>query len=152
MTVTDYWELSGTYVIADAIKWEYVSPLEPDAPPAAVDDLASAKSSGDIALTWSPVTQDTSGNPLTVDRYVIYRDDDPTAEPADSIGYSTGTNYTDPGAAGTEGTNYYYVVRAASDAKGKSAPSNRVGEFDINLLSEKKAAGGRDEHRRESDH
>ena len=45
---------------------------------AAVTDLASQKSDDDITLTWSAVTQDTAGNPLTVDRYVIYRNSDPT--------------------------------------------------------------------------
>jgi len=142
VSVTTYWKGLGTYVVADAIRLVYSGPLEPEAPPAAVDDLTSVKSSGDIALSWSPVTQDTSGNPLTVDRYVVYRDDDPAAEPADSIGYSTGTAYTDPGAAGSTGTNYYYIVRAASDTKGKSAPSNRVGEFDRALGNAGKAAAG----------
>jgi hypothetical protein len=81
-----------------------------------------------------------------VDRYVIYREDDPAVEPADSIGFTAGTAYTDPGAAGATGTNYTYIVRAASDAKGKSAPSNRVGEFDIDLGNDKKAATGQGEH------
>jgi hypothetical protein len=127
-------------VIADAVRWVYSAPLEPEAPPAAVADLASTKSAGDIALTWSPVTQDTAGSPLTVDRYVIYRDENPSAEPTDSIGVTAGSEYTDPGAAGATGVNYYYVVRAVSDAKGKSAPSNRVGEFDLFLGNVKKAA------------
>jgi hypothetical protein len=140
VTVTDDWSGAGVYVIADAIKWEYVSPLEPDAPPAAVTDLASHRSGADIALTWSAVTQDTAGNPLTVDRYVIYRDTDPTIEPADSVGFTAGTEYNDPGAAGSPATNYYYIIRAVSDAKGKSAPSNQVGEFDIDLGNDKKTA------------
>jgi uncharacterized lipoprotein YddW (UPF0748 family) len=152
VSVTTYWKGAGLYVVADAIKWIYSGPLEPDAPPAAIDDLASAKSAGDITLTWSPVSQDTAGNPLTVDRYVVYRDDDPTSEPADSIGFTTGTDYTDPGAAGLTSTNYYYVIRAASDTKGKSAPSNRVGEFDIDLGNGKRAAGGEGGDRRESGH
>jgi len=143
VTVSDYFT-SGVYVVADAIKWVYSSPLEPDAPPAAVADLASHRAGGDIGLTWSPVTQDTAGNPLTVDRYVIYRDDDPSAEPADSIGYTAGTAYTDPGAAGSTSANHYYIVRAASDAKGKSAPSNKVGEFDIDVGNDKKARGADD--------
>ncbi len=130
-------------VIADAVRWKYIEPLEPDAPPAAVDDLASHAAGGDIVLTWSPVSQDTAGHPLTVDRYVVYRDDDPAAEPADSIGHTAGTEYIDAGAAGSTGTNYYYIIRAASDAKGKSAPSNRVGEFDRSLENVKKAVIGK---------
>jgi len=131
-------------VIADAVRWQYIESLEPDAPPAAVDDLASHTAAGDIMLTWSPVSQDTAGHPLTVDRYVVYRNDDPAVVPGDSIGASAGTAYADPGAAGSTGTNYTYVVRAVSDAKGKSAPSNRVGEFDLYLGNVKKAViGGR---------
>jgi hypothetical protein len=140
VTVTDYWEGTGVYVIADAIKWSFVSPLEPDAPPAAITDLASHKADDDIVLTWSAVTQDTLGNPLTVDRYVVYRNSDPTTEPADSIAATASTEYSDPGAAGSTGTNYYYVAKAVSDAKGKSASSNMVGEFDVDLGSDKKAA------------
>ena len=147
VTVTDEWEEAGVYVIADAIKWTYVSPLEPDAPPAAVADLASQKADDDIALTWSPVTSDTLGHQLTVDRYVIYRNSDPSTEPADSIGCTAGTEFSDAGAAGSIATNYYYVIKAVSDAKGKSVASNRVGEFDIGLGSGKKAALGPGEAR-----
>jgi uncharacterized lipoprotein YddW (UPF0748 family) len=139
VSVTTCWYGDGVYVIADAIKWIYSGPLEPEAPPAAVTDLTSATSAGDIVLSWSAVVQDTSGNPLTVDRYVIYRNDDPTVEPADSIGFTAGTVYADPGAAGNAATNYYYVIRAASDDKGKSKASNRVGEFDLLLGNVKKA-------------
>jgi uncharacterized lipoprotein YddW (UPF0748 family) len=143
VSVTTYWKGAGIYVIADAIRWVFSGPLEPDAPPAAVIDLASTKSADDIALTWSAVTQDTAGNPLTVDRYVVYRDDEPLTVPSDSIGFTAGTEYADPGAAGAPAANYYYVVRAVSDAKGKSAASNTVGEFDIDLGNAKKAAGGK---------
>jgi len=135
VTVTDYWELNGIYVVADAIKWTFVSPLEPTAPPAAVTDLASQKSNTDIVLTWSEVTTDTLGNPASIDGYVIYRNSDPTSMPADSIGATASAGFTDPGAAGSSGTNYFYVVRAVDDGQAKSANSNMVGEFDRQLGS-----------------
>jgi len=120
-------------VIADAVRWKLIESLEPDAPPAAVADLISQKSKTDIVLSWSAVTTDTLGNPLLVDRYVIYRHNDPTIEPADSIASTASTSHTDAGAAGSAATNYYYIVKAVSDTKGKSAASNLVGEFDVEL-------------------
>jgi hypothetical protein len=134
VTVTNYFT-TNDYVIADAIQWLYVSPLSSNAPPAAVTDVTSHKSGGDIVLTWSAVTTDTLGQPETIDEYVIYRDTDPSAVPADSIGASAGTEFTDTGAAGSSSTNYFYVVRAVDDAKSTSAVSNMVGEFDVDLIS-----------------
>jgi uncharacterized lipoprotein YddW (UPF0748 family) len=133
VTVTDYWEGSGVYVIADAIKWVFSSPLEPEAPPAAIADLQATKSGADILLTWSAVTTDTLGNPATIDEYVVYRATDPYSPPGDSIGSTTLTEYTDPGAAGSAVINYYYVVKAVDEGQSKSSDSNRVGEFDRGL-------------------
>jgi uncharacterized lipoprotein YddW (UPF0748 family) len=120
-------------VIADAVRWKYMEALGPDAPPAAVMDLTSQKSGMDIMLTWSEVTTDTLGNPATIDGYVVYRNSDPTSVPADSIGATPSAGFTDPGTAGSSGTNYYYIVRAVDDAQEKSAHSNMVGEIDLEL-------------------
>jgi uncharacterized lipoprotein YddW (UPF0748 family) len=133
VTVTDYWEGAGVYVIADAIKWTFVSPLELQAPPVAITDLKADKSNSDIVLSWSPVTTDTLGNPETISEYVVYRSTDPYSPPGDSIGSATQTGYSDPGAAGATGTNYYYVVQAVDEGQSKSSDSNRVGEFDRSL-------------------
>jgi uncharacterized lipoprotein YddW (UPF0748 family) len=124
-------------VIADAIRWKYIESLEPDAPPAAITDLRADKSSSDVVLNWSPVTTDTLGNPETISQYVIYRDTQPHSPPGDSIGATTNTAFTDPGAAGSAATNYYYLVRAVDDKGSKSANSNKVGEFDIDLSAYK---------------
>jgi len=139
VTVTNYFT-TGAYVIADAIQWLYVSPIGSGAPPAAVADLASHTSAGDIVLTWTAVTTDTLGNPETVDGYVIYRNSDPAIIPSDSIGTATGTEYTDPGAAGSTGTNYFYVIKAVDDGQAKSEASNRAGEFDRGLINGTKGA------------
>jgi uncharacterized lipoprotein YddW (UPF0748 family) len=143
VTVSNYFT-TGDYVIADAIQWLYVSPLSSDAPPAAVTDLASTKAGSDILLTWSAVTSDTLGQPETVEEYVIYRDTDPSVVPSDSIGATAGTDYTDPGAAGSTVTNYFYVVRAVNEAQAKSKASNLVGEFDRELISVTKGRSGTD--------
>jgi hypothetical protein len=49
------------------------------------------------------------------------------------VGSTTDTTFTDPGAAGSTGTNYYYVVRAVDDGQAKSTDSNQVGEFNREL-------------------
>jgi uncharacterized lipoprotein YddW (UPF0748 family) len=138
VTVTDTFTV-GTYVVADAIKWTFVSPLPADAPPAAIADLRTDKSNSDIVLSWSPVTTDTLGNPETISQYVVYRETQPNTPPADSIGATSDTTFTDPGAAGSVATNYYYVVRAVDDDQSKSSSSNKAGEFDIDLSADKKA-------------
>ncbi len=64
-------------------------PSGPQAPPEKVDDLVISSFVSHAFLNWSPVVVDTSGNPITVSYYVIYRSpDDPLFEPtaADSIG------------------------------------------------------------------
>jgi len=102
-------------------------------PPEAIDDLSvtlegGAKSStGNMLLRWTEPSDD-----IGVGRYVIYRSTDPTVT-GDSLAGTADTSYTDEGAAGMVGTNYFYVVKAVDAAENKSAKSNTVGEFDINL-------------------
>jgi hypothetical protein len=67
---------------------------------------------------------------------VVYRSGDPNFDPApgDSIAAVAETTYVDLGAAGTVGTNYFYVVRAVDEVGNKSTNSLIIGEFD-QLLS-----------------
>jgi hypothetical protein len=132
VTVTDKAWLMGTYVVADAIKFVYQADTTP---PQAPGDLTIDLADGDIALDWSPVVQDTSGNPETISHYIIYRSPDPGTIPGDSIAGTTGTDYLDAGAAGSTGTNYFYIVRAADSSGNESKNSGHVGEFDIDLLT-----------------
>jgi hypothetical protein len=98
-------------------------------PPEAVDDLTADLLEGDIFLGWTePVSE--SG----VDRYVIYRSSDPVVE-GDSLADTGGNSYIDAGAAGDAGMNYYYTVKAVSGGGLKSEHSNRVGEFDGELMT-----------------
>jgi len=59
--------------------------------PSAITDLTISCDSLDTHLLWSTVTTDTSGNPITVSRYVIYASDGPFFVPAsgDSIGFAS---------------------------------------------------------------
>jgi hypothetical protein len=134
VTVTDKdWEpLLGTYVVADAIMFINIAD---GTPPQAVENVIATKSSADIHLNWSAVTQDTSGNSESLSHYVIYRSTVPAVSPGDPIAGTADTTYLDAGAAGSTGTNYFYVIRAVDDAGNQSADSGRVGEFDHNLIT-----------------
>jgi len=119
--------------------WIFSSPID-TMPPEAIDDLSIAldngdkSTSGDILLRWTEPSDD-----IGVDRYVIYRSTDPTTI-GDSLAGTADTSYIDAGAAGTVGTNYFYVIKAADAAGNKSEESNKVGEFDQDLSNGTKAA------------
>jgi len=90
---------------------------------------------GDVQLTWSPVTQDTGGNPISIDHYEVFRQNTahfmtgsltPVASP-------TGTSYVDPAASGDPNANHFYRIVAVSTSGAPSSPSASVGEFDYDL-------------------
>jgi hypothetical protein len=112
--------------------------------PSAVVDLNAAVVGNTIQLTWSDVTTDTSGAPTSVSRYVVYRGTSayfaPT--PADSIGNVlqgqqgfTDNNIGGADVVGDTGTNYFYCILAVDVAAGRSALSNRVGEYDYRIFT-----------------
>jgi hypothetical protein len=113
----------------------------PNPTPAAITDLAATLSGSAIRLDWSAVTEDTMGIPMAVDHYTIYRHSDPdfSPGPADSIGSTSGMSHSDP-APGLKdpGMNHYYLVKAVDESGRKSSDSNRVGEFDRQILNVKK--------------
>ena len=108
-----------------------------DIPPASVSDLRILLSLDDLVLSWATVTSDTSGAGEILSHYIVYRSESPYFEPdpGDSITGVVETTYVDMGAAGTVGSNYFYVVRAVDEAGNKSTNSPTVGEFDQALSS-----------------
>lgn len=107
-------------------------------PPAAVTDLTAALAADAIHLSWSAVTVDTSGSPIVVNRYVIYRNAEPGFIPdtADSVGQTAGHSYDDPTPVLKDTTiNHYYAVRAVDGQGRRSAASNTVGEFDREMIT-----------------
>jgi C1A family cysteine protease len=98
-------------------------------PPEAIDDLAAHMLEGDIVLQWTEPASEGG-----VDRYVVYRSTD-VAIPGDSLAGTASPSYTDPGAAGDTGTNYYYTVKAVGSGGLKSEASNKTGEFDVDLIN-----------------
>jgi hypothetical protein len=101
-------------------------------PPSAIGDLTATLSVSDIVLEWSHAADN-----VAIDHYVVYRATAPYFVPSggDSISETKGTSYLDPGAAGTVGTNYFYVVKAADPSRNLAEDSNRVGEFDGGLVN-----------------
>jgi hypothetical protein len=95
--------------------------------PAAIADLTTTLSVDDIVLEWSH-----SADNVAIDQYIVYRDTDPEFTPGsgNAVHQTEGTTYQDPGAAGTVGTNYYYVVKAEDPSGNLAEESNRAGEFD----------------------
>ena len=122
--------LSGsTNFEAEAGFW-YQDPI----PPSAIADLVVNLSKSDIVLGWSH-----SADNIAIDYYIVYRSTQPYFEPTagDSIARSKGDSYTDPGTAGTVGTDYFYVVKAIDPRRNLAEDSNKVGEFDRGLTDVK---------------
>jgi len=85
-------------------------------------------SSGDMYLDWTDYCGQEG-----VDHYVIYRSTMADVK-GDSLAGTTDGWYTDAGAAGTVGTNYFYTVEVV-DGVGSRFDSNQMGEFDKDLIT-----------------
>ncbi len=94
---------------------------------------AELSGSDDILLTWSPVTQDITGSPITIDHYDVYRNTVAYYETSGltPVASPSFTHFTDNGAAKNFSVNYFYRVVAVSTSSVESAPSATVGEFDF---------------------
>jgi hypothetical protein len=105
--------------------------------PAEVAELTVTLVEDDLRLEWSSVNADTIGNPLTVDRYQVYRDTLASFSAPDSIYSTSDTFYVDDsGVVGDIGTHYYYSVTAVVGSK-ESEYSEIAGEFDKHVASGK---------------
>jgi len=105
------------------------APWEDTVPPTAPSGLSAAGVIGQATLSWSPATDNKA-----VARYEVYRSTSPgvTATPANWIGETTTTSYTDKTAPGT----YSYVVTAV-DGAGNAGPSSN--EATVNVLADTNA-------------
>lgn len=87
----------------------------PGTAPAAPTGLSAAPGNGSIAVSWSASTGAAS--------YSVYRGTAPGGQGSTAVGTVTGTSFTDTGL--TNGTRYYYKVRA-TNAAGSSGLSAEV--------------------------
>jgi hypothetical protein len=105
------------------LTWGPVSATEP----MSVDDLVIERfSTIGARLTWSQVTEDINGNPLSVDYYRIHRSLDPGFTPtsADSIGYTTApdTTFDDIYAVILSQKYFYNVIAVDTDGVDVAEP------------------------------
>jgi hypothetical protein len=102
--------------------------------PDAVDNLISTKVEDDLLLEWSPVEVDTSGSPMVVDYYQVYRDTLGFFGPGSDPFTTTSDTFLvdDTGVIGDTLVNYYYQVTAVAGSK-ESELSAATGEFDHHL-------------------
>ena len=86
----------------------------------------------DILISWNPVSQDTTGSPVAIDHYEVYRDTLSYFEITAMIpiGVSSGTKFVDIGSAGEPSSNHFYKIVTVSSEGVESVPSTTVGEFD----------------------
>jgi len=112
--------------------------------PSAITDLMATVVGASIQLTWTPVTTDTSGAPTTLDRYVIYRGTrayfTPTFAESIATAIPSAVQFTDNNIGGVSvvgdtDTNYFYCMVAVDVAGSRSALSNRVGEYDYQIVT-----------------
>jgi hypothetical protein len=103
--------------------------------PSAIGDLTAKLSVNDIVLQWAHAADN-----VAIDQYIVYRGTNPGFVPGSGnvLGQTKGSSYLDPGAAGTVGTDYFYVVRATDPAGNLAVDSNRVGEFDRGVINHPK--------------
>jgi hypothetical protein len=136
LTIDDGTDLS----LPDTVTLSVIS----GAPPVAVSDLSIQIVGDAIALGWSGITLDTTGLPTTVDRYVVYRGTSAyfTPTPTDSIGVtdSATLSFTDndingANVVGDTAVQYFYVVQVVDFLENRSVLSNRVGEYDYQLVT-----------------
>jgi len=77
-------------------------------PAKAVDDLVIQAVGSDAHLYWSPVTQDTMGQPLCPHVYLIFFEDDLSEDP-DFLAYTEDTSYVHYGVAQFSQQMFYQV-------------------------------------------
>ena len=114
--------------------------LPPPPAPLAIEDLTATLCESRLYLSWSEVTEDIYGGPVSVDRYRIYAESSSYVEIGTKslIDSTTQLHYTDStcGHVGDLSLNCsYYVTAVAGELE--SGPSNVVGEFDYYMWNAK---------------
>ncbi len=96
--------------------------------PQAITDLSLIQSGDDITLQWSPVVDDTEGNPEQLRHYKVYRSTNPAFTPTNSdlLDITTDSQCVD---VGGNLDNYCYIVRTLDKSCNLSQVSNRVMNF-----------------------
>lgn len=99
-----------------------VQPAAPAAPTLTISKLNAS----DARLSWTAVAG--------VSGYQLYRDTTPYFTPSVAYQATSSLSYDDLGVLGNPATNYFYTLKATCPNGFLSQASNRVGEFDFELL------------------
>ena len=114
------------------------------APPQAITDLTISINGDNIDLAWSEITQDTDGITTQMGGYIIYRNVSAYFTPVstDSIGYTDASTFTftdndleGADVVGDTVNQYFYVVVGFDLYENRSDVSNRVGEYDYQIVT-----------------
>lgn len=105
------------------------------------------KDLSDVQLSWAPIIGDTNYGYDLPDRYEVWHSEAPYLYAGDGVATKVSDvglppfgadgnrlSYVDAGMIGDPAVNHYYVLVAANAAGGRSSDSNRVGEFDFELV------------------
>ncbi|MCP4706323.1 MAG: hypothetical protein GY865_17130, partial [candidate division Zixibacteria bacterium] len=112
--------------------------------PEAITDLNIAINAGSIDLSWSEITLDTDGLVTQMDGYIVYRGTSAyfTPQSSDSIGTTDAFTFTfndndldGADVVGDISSQYFYTVVAFDIYGNRSTTSNRVGEFDYEIIT-----------------
>ena len=110
--LSNYTGESGLAVIADAVRWKYITYLDSQAPSTPTNLQGTAVSGTQVNLTWTGSTDN-----IGVAGYKIYRN-------SSQIGTSATTSYSDTTC--TSNTTYTYEVSAYDEAGNESGKSNQA--------------------------
>ena len=117
---TAYWyQVSATNIVGEGPQ-STPATATPAAVPGSPTGLAATGSPGQVALSWTAPT-DSGGSPIT--GYKIFRTTTAGSYGPTPIATVTGTSYTNTGL--TNGTTYYYIVKATNSI-GDSPASNEA--------------------------
>ncbi len=107
-----------------------VTPVEEAAcsAPGMVTDLTAVASGSDVLLSWSDTGAD------VYDIHSPSSDFYATLGPGTLFSTTANTSYTSIGDLGNSNSNYAYAIIARKNCGAEAAPSNRVGEFDFDLV------------------
>jgi len=128
------------YSIADTVQITTINAASPEA----ITDLDIAINGGSIDLNWSEIIYDTDGILTQMAGYIVYRGTSAyfTPQPSDSIGttdaatfFFTDNNLNGADVVGDISSQYFYTVVAFDIYGNRSASSNRVGEFDYEIIT-----------------
>ena len=114
-----------------AVKYTPFSGRAPVCTPAAAPAVGASRDLADVVLRWQHVPPNEKYEIWTAtDPYF----DPPEGTPLDTLAATPGAmTYPDHGSSGDPLVNHFYLVRGVI-AGGASGPSNRVGEFDYQLV------------------